>query len=53
MSEKEKDAVEEARQALRESAVVKLMTGQSSTEEDARLMVGAAPSFVPNPHGTS
>jgi hypothetical protein len=37
-----------ARQALRESAVSKLVGGQVLTEEEARLMVGAGPSFIPD-----
>jgi hypothetical protein len=51
-----------AREALRDSAVSKLVAGQSLTEDEARLMVGATPSFTPddtastletpNPEGT-
>jgi hypothetical protein len=48
--------------ALRDSAVTKLMTGKPLTEDEARLMVGAQPPFIPdetpttleasNPEGT-
>lgn len=50
------------RQALRDSAISKLTAGESLTQGEARLMVGASPSFTPddsastleapNPEGT-
>lgn len=55
-------SIEKTREDLRDSAITKLMTGQPLTEDEARTMVGAPPSFIPdntpatletpNPEGT-